>query len=276
MWTSIRERGTGLAAGLMVFCTQAAICGTASAGPYAGPAYPIGDMVAWADAVVSIQRGPEDIADPMSPLVTFGVAADALGVADNVVVSLGDAGEITVSLASPAGNGPGDDFAVYENGFLLEGADTLFAELAFVEVSSDGVNFARFDTVTLRVFDPDLENSGFLTIDPSNFENFAGDQPLFFGTGFDLAELAGHPLAGSGQLDLFDIRYVRLVDVIGDGSTQDSLMNPIQDPYPTPFWTGGFDLDAVGVINVPEPGLGTGLLAGVCGLWALARRRRAS
>ncbi len=274
MWTHARGRTIGLAAGLMLFCTQAVLCKPAMAGPYAGPPYYFGDITAWATSVVSLQRGPVDIAVVGSPLASFGTAADALGTADNVPVSLGDGGSATLGFGDPIGNGPGDDFAVFENGFLEDGTDDFFAEFAFVEVSTDGVQFARFDAITLHVIDPDHEPNLFMTVDPTDFDNFAGDQPAFFGTGFDLSELAGHPLVTGGQLDLQAIHYVRVVDVIGDGSNQDSTMNPIYDPYPTPFDIGGFDLDGIGVIHVPEPSAAAGLLAGLCALVTLGRRRR--
>ena len=45
-----------------------------------------------------------------------------------------------------------------------------------------------------------------------------------------------------------NIRWVRVVDVVGDGSCTDSFGNVIYDPYPT-IGSGGFDLEAVGVIN---------------------------
>ena len=273
MRTCARERRSGLAVGLMVLFAQAALFGEAAAGPYAGPAYHAGDVVAWATSVTSMQRGPVNITDPTGPLASFGTSADALGMADNVVVSLGDGGTITVELAEPAGNGPGDDFAVFENGFLEAGADAFFGEYAFVEVSSDGVAFARFDAVSLHVIDPVIEPNAFMTTDPTDYDNFAGDQPAFFGTGFDLGELYGHPLVTAGQVDLFAIRYIRLVDVVGDGSEQDMLMNPIHDPYPTPFDQSGFDLDAVGVMNVPEPSMASGLAAGLVAIFAVARRR---
>ena len=61
------------------------------------------------------------------------------------------------------------------------------------------------------------------------------------------------------MLDVNNIRYVKVTDVVGDidptYATHDSLGNIINDPWPTPFTSSGFDLDAVGVINtVPEPG----------------------
>jgi hypothetical protein len=46
---------------------------------------------------------------------------------------------------------------------------------------------------------------------------------------------------------------VRIRDVVGsikpEYATLDSKGNPINDPWPTTFPTGGFDLDAVGVIH---------------------------
>ncbi|HRP60966.1 MAG TPA: T9SS type A sorting domain-containing protein, partial [Vicingus sp.] len=68
------------------------------------------------------------------------------------------------------------------------------------------------------------------------------------GTPFDLAELDG--IAG---LDISKITHVRVIDVVGSINplfgTYDSQNNIINDPYPTPFSSGGFDLDAVGVIH---------------------------
>ncbi|ABG50259.1 cell surface protein [Trichodesmium erythraeum IMS101] len=49
-------------------------------------------------------------------------------------------GEITLTFDSGISNGTGAEFAVLENGFNNLGG--IFAELEFVEVSSDGVNFA--------------------------------------------------------------------------------------------------------------------------------------
>ncbi len=63
------------------------------------------------------------------------------------------------------------------------------------------------------------------------------------GTPFDLRALAGTP-----GLDTRRVTHVRLVDVVGDGSVADDYGNPIYDPFPT-FGSGGFDLDAVGVMH---------------------------
>ena len=234
-----------------------------AAGPFGDSGHPIGTMVAWGTAVDAIVRGPLDIAAPEIGNASFGTAENVLGVAtaDPLdTLSLGDGGSITVYVESGISNGPNDDFAVYENGFFdLNG---LFAELAFVEVSSNGVDFARFDSDALN---PYLVAS-FDSLDPTDYHGLAGRHETGFGTGFDLEDLYLDPLVASGTVSLIDVQYVRLVDVVGDGSTFDSAGNPIYDPYSTPFEAGGFDLEAVGVIHVPEPEVFTGLLAGILGL----------
>jgi len=54
---------------------------------------------------------------------------------DGYIVSLGDSGVADVTFAGAIYNGPGADFAVFENGFLNATNDSLaFLELAFVEV----------------------------------------------------------------------------------------------------------------------------------------------
>jgi hypothetical protein len=229
-------------------------------------------MQAWASDVDAFQRGPMDIAEPQLGPASHGLPEYAVGPATGQtsdVFSLGDGGSITLFFASGIGDGPGDDFAVYENGFYsVEG---LFAEFAFVEVSSNGVDFARFDALSFRA-DP-VES--FDPVDPADYENFAGDQPLDSGTGFDLAELAGHPLVAAALLDLSDVAYVRLVDVIGNGTTFDADAQQVWDPYPTAFAVGGFDAEAVGVLHVaPEPGASALLAAGAGCLALLAHRRR--
>ncbi len=186
---------------------------------------------------------------------TFGTWADALGPApavSNDVVSLGDAGygyalltfDVTIA------DGPGPDLAVFENAFKV--GSNVFAELGFVEVSSEGDVFARFPSHSLTP----APVGSFGVIDPTNVNNLAGkhvnnEGGPWLGTPFDLAELSEHPDVQSGSIDLLNINYVKIIDVVGDGSTFDSEGNPIYDPYPTNFAAGGFDLDAVAVLNTP-------------------------
>ncbi len=227
--------------------------GILMAGPYAPPAGMLGSDAVAADDIALIQwatggtvtRGKTDITSPSSPDATFGTIADALGVSDAKgsasfpVVSLGDGGSMTLTFAKPIQDVPGADFAVFENGF-----DDSFLELAHVEVSSNGMDFYRFPSVSLT---QKTEQKGiFGTLDATDLHNLAGKYRGGFGTPFDLAEMKNkHPL-----LDTQRITHIRVVDVVGsiDGAfgTNDSLGNVINDPFKTNFSTGGFDLDAVG------------------------------
>jgi hypothetical protein len=184
----------------------------------------------------------------------------------NAIVSLGDGGRITLTFEQPITDGPGADFAVFENGF----ADG-FLELAFVEVSSNGVDFVRFAATSLT---PTVAQVGsFDLLDATNLHNLAGKYRAGFGTPFDLSDVARlSPLVNVAQ-----IAFVRLIDVVGSIDpafrTLDALGTPVNDPYPTAFASGGFDLDAVGVINaVPEPA--TSVLFASAMLILACRRRR--
>ena len=171
------------------------------------------------------------------------------------VFSLGDGGWITIAFEQAVTNGPGPDLAVWENGFVnvsVPPLGMLFAELMFVEVSSNGIDFARFPSVCLNPATEPI--GGFGCIDPTYYHNVGGKHPngndgRDEGTPFDLDDLLDDPLVINGTVDLNNIQYVRLVDVIGDGSTYDSLGNPMWDPYPTPFGSGGADLDAVCILK---------------------------
>ncbi len=234
--------------------------------------YAIHEMVDWGTWADTLERGPVDIAHPEWGTASYGLAEDALGPAlgDTLtVVSLGDGGSMTLEFDIAIPDGPGDDFAVFENSFYDNVSGDLFAELAFVEVSSNGIDFARLETETLNA--SPVGTGG--TLSPTLYLGFAGLDEEGQGTGFDLSELLGHPLETSGLLDLQDIRFVRLVDVVGDGSTFDDFGQPIYDPYPTPFASGGFDLDGIGVIHAPEPGQSLLLTAGLLATALLGRTR---
>ncbi|MCS7029224.1 MAG: T9SS type A sorting domain-containing protein [Bacteroidia bacterium] len=199
-------------------------------------------FIAWATQC-TVTRGYVDIANPSMGNVSFGNDTLALGKADNKVVSLGDRGSAIVSFNLPIKDGPGFDFAVFENAF-----NDTFLELAVIEVSSDGVNYFRFpaysNTQTHTQIGP-FDNAG----DPTKIHNLAGKYRALYGTPFDLSEIADHSL-----LDKNNIKYIKIIDVVGSinpaYATYDVQNNPINDPYPTAFNTGGFDLDAVGAIHI--------------------------
>ena len=204
-------------------------------------------FVGWATGCVA-NPGPMNIANPSLGMAGGSQypAENAIGVPGGTygVTCLGDGGYATLTFASPICNREGPDFAVFENGF--KSGNYWFLEIAFVEVSSDGENFFRFPAVTYVQYETQL--GGFATMDPAYIHNFAGKYGAFYGTPFDLDEVEDDPL-----LDKENIAYVRVVDVVGsidpEYCTYDSQGHPVNDPWPTPFNSSGFDLDAVGVIH---------------------------
>ncbi len=184
------------------------------------------------------------------------------------IVSLGDLDSDEIAAGSPQGtitivfadsnhitNVKGYDFAIFENG-TISGYDTLngsisgqmFSELAYVEVSSDGINYARFPSVSLTESQP----GPYGTIDITNIYNLAGKHPNSYGvctgTPFDLTELANEPNVINHLVDVNNIVYIRIVDIPGSGVFLDSENNPIYDAWVT-WGSGGFDLEAVGVLK---------------------------
>lgn len=196
----------------------------------------------WASGI-TVKRGYLDIAQPELGFADYGIPQNGLQVEDDslIVVSLGDSGVAILTFNDIIIDGPGPDFAVFENGF----ADH-YMEFAHVEVSSDGVNYFRFPSQSETPMVPQMTNFSFGNC--SYVHNLAGKYRLGFGTPFDLSELSGN--AG---LDVNSVTHIRLVDVIGSTDqnlgTMDSFGNLINDPYPTAFSAGGFDLDGVAVIN---------------------------
>jgi hypothetical protein len=194
-----------------------------------------------------LTRGWQDVSDTILGKTEIGDSALCVGQADNFVTSIGDGGVVTLSFNYPIFDGAGWDFAVFENAFS-DG----FLELAFVEVSSDGQNFFRFPAASLT--QDTLQTGPFGLTDATKINNLAGKYRLGYGTPFDLSELSGIT-----NLDIQNISHVRIIDVIGSISplygTQDTAGNYVNDPWPTPFVSSGFDLDAVGVINAKGIGL---------------------
>ncbi len=197
-------------------------------------------FIAWAKAC-EIDRGLMKISEPDLGFASVGSAISCIEKADGEVVSLGDGGEVILSFEFPIVNGEGWDFAVFENSF-----DDYFLELAFVEVSSDGMSFFRFEAVSLTQNNAQID--GFGQLDPEKINNFAGKYRGGFGTPFDLDELKN--ISG---LNINSISHIKIIDVVGcineEYARYDSQGNVINDPWPTPFSSSGFDLDAVGVIN---------------------------
>jgi hypothetical protein len=184
----------------------------------------------WADGWCDYIIGTNVIADWQTPQKALGVAkGDSFD-----IVCLGRGGRITLTFSTPIANGPGWDFATFENS-----VNDTFLELGYVEVSSDGVHFVRFDNYS-QTASPVWAYGGF---DPTDVTGYCSKYRQGFGTPFDLQELAGAEL-----LDITRITHIRIVDIVGDGTYLDTAGNPIYDPYPA-NGSAGVDLDAIGVLH---------------------------
>lgn len=200
-------------------------------------------FVGWANGC-QVLRGYVDIQNPSLGLASAGLEVNGTGLVDHATVSLGDSGMAILTFEHPIFNGPGPDFAIFENGF--NSGNGSFLELAHVEVSSDGIHFVRFPSFSLTDTTQPIGSFGLL--DATKLHNLAGKYIANYGTPFDLEDLKD-----SLNVDIQNITHIKLIDVIGcvepNFRTYDSQGNPINDPYPTAFASSGFDLDAVGVIH---------------------------
>ncbi|MDB4568545.1 hypothetical protein N9082_01885, partial [Akkermansiaceae bacterium] len=143
----------------------------------------------------------------------------------------------TLEFSPPIQDGKGVDFAVFENGFT----DT-FLELAYVEVSSDGITFFRFENAS----ETGSAVGPYGALDPTDVSGLAGKYRQGFGTPFDLSELVG-----AEAIDRSAVKYVRLIDVVG-GVSRDSSDRIIYDPWPG-SGAAGFDLDGIASLALPPP-----------------------
>jgi len=196
----------------------------------------VGDerVTLWATEVVEQVRGAR-----LSPL--FDQPSSALGPAEGdplKVTSLGEGGSITLGFEQLIREGVGAELVVFENSF-----NDTFLELAWVEVSSNGVDFARLPSQHLaqEPLGPFSEQA------PEQVMGLAGLTRGGWSPAFDLFSLDGHPMVQMGLVHLDELRYVRVVDIQGDGRALDSGGRPIYDPFQTAE-SAGFDLDGVGAL----------------------------
>jgi len=268
----------------------------AFAGPYAGPTpddvpgaidNPIAAddsrFVGWADGIKPIGSGTYFAPGGSTSISTSGYNSLGDLTADQIAAH-DSPGYLTVTFSKAIRNGSGADFATFENGGDFYEHPLLYADLAYVQVSTDGVHFAQFQSISTNSASNSSDytapyGSGYAGINTTNVYNLAGKSADGYGVPFDLSDLSTDSLVTSGQVDLNNINYVRLIDIPGSGDFKDSLGNGIIDAWPTSGGTAGYDFllgegSGVGVINaVPEPAalslLGFGAVA-------LLRRRRHS
>lgn len=194
---------------------------------------PISASDVWADAVVSFSPGegagfgqnffPDNILGPPDPDPTLNETNASFKPQE--ILSLGHGGEIILEfIDNHIVDGPGPDFTVFENVFIIFSTNEPFIEAAIVSVSMNGIDFVEFpyDTATfagLAGVTPTLNNKQFT------------DPEVSGGDSFDLSTV-GLPYA----------RFVKLTD-LGD-IKKEGLSN------------GDFDLDAVIAVN-SQPGMPT-------------------
>lgn len=218
-------------------------------GPFSPPASVSGStaiskdsekIISWSTGGYIESSGYMNIERKDLGFASMGDISNTFGKSDGSTWSLGDSGVVVLTFDNYISDNDGYDLAVFENSF-----SETFLELAFVEVSSDGVNFFRFPTTSLT---DTLKNiGGFGSLDATNLNNLAGKYSAGYGTPFDLADIPD-----TAFLNKQAIQFVKIIDVIGTNSNYgslDSKGNKIIDPFPTPFTSGGFDLDAVAILG---------------------------
>jgi hypothetical protein len=173
------------------------------------------------------------------------------------VLTLGSGGDVTLGFERVITNGPGSDFVVFENTF--EWMLQTYPEVAMVEVSTNGVDFARFP---MRYDGPHGLFAGTFDMAPwGSYSGVTGHVPTLAnvdsnlldpfnpleggGEGFDLADLEDHALVLGGLVDLNAIHYVRLVDLEA-GTQVDSRLVTVWDSGGA---LGNADIDAVAVVH---------------------------
>jgi|GEM_PF-1556040 len=186
---------------------------------------------------------------------------------------MGNGGVYIYTMDKAITDGKGYDFAVGENTFRSDSTGEIWAELFYVEVSSDGENFLRFDSASLT--DGPVGDYGYL--DPANVYGLGSLHLAYYGYNYrqpyDLAWLKNKEEVVNGTVDLANIKYVKYIDIPGtdevdtvdfdedgddivDGTytfypCYDSFGNVIIDAYLT-WGSGGADVYRPGVIHLVE------------------------
>jgi hypothetical protein len=215
------------------------------------------------------------------PGIVLGPPADSLAYQGSfAVASLGFGGSTVIAFDEIwIEDRPGPDFIVFENGFFSlplpagEGEDYLvFAEPAFVEVSSDGVDWRSF-SYDAQALQESAELGG--TIDRDLYlrmVGLAGLTPTFGGNWtipndpavFDSAGQGGVSGAGGDAFDLADVglsaaRFVRITDAdtqTGFGGAAEGFdLDTVVVLHGRPVATAGPDGDGDGLSDLEEQAL---------------------
>lgn len=207
-------------------------------------------VITWAPGTAAHANGNNALGPPSGGGLFLGSTHAA---------SLGVQGWTVLQLDEAAFDGAGTDLIVCENAFFVSGAPgTAFVEAVFVEVSTDGNTFVRFPA---EYGGPAVQSPPFAGVRPEWYFGFAGVLPVSAdpakgvdplhlvhggGDAFDLGDLADDPAVVAGDVDLYDIRYVRLVDV-RSGVDTDDLGTEVFDAGLDA--SASADIDALVVVN---------------------------
>jgi hypothetical protein len=186
----------------------------------------------FATSVVSYAFGPgQDNGQTHFPAWVLGppVGGGACQGATEGVVSLGNGGTVTLAFESDGiVDGPGPDFIVFENAFGVGATCDLanvFAELATVEVSDDGITWKTYPCTATQ----------------APYGMCAGTHVVYANASTNTIDPRDPAVAGGDQYDLADVgltraRLVRITD------------RPDLDGV-----SGVFDLDAVSIVHSACP-----------------------
>ena len=207
----------------------------------------------FADAVISVNYGSyAGFGQDQLPGIVLGPPEGAgTGAGSTDVLSLGDGGDITLMFTdNEVVNGPGPDLIVFENAMYVNGdPESVFCEVAYVEVSQDGVQFIRFPN--------DYNPDGTPPLNPANWTGFAGVYPVLSNSsnGIDPTDPS---VAGGDPFDLDDVgldwvKYIRIIDTNEPPNAGfDDDGDEIYDAGVITAQKSGFDLDAVVAVHSRE------------------------
>jgi len=189
-----------------------------------------GPAARFATAVISHEFGPgQDHGQAAFPAPVLGPpSGEGCCRGSLQVTSLGDGGFAVLEFGNTRIlDGPGPDFIVFENAFLVDELDpaSVFAELGVVSVSQDGASWASYTCEA--------------TAHP--YDGCAGWHPVLANPETNQIDPLDPLLAGGDPFDLADVglewaRYVRIED----------RTEPDDD-------SATFDLDAVGIVHAGCP-----------------------
>lgn len=141
------------------------------------------------------------------------------------ILSIGLNGEIIIGLKNNLIiDKEGADFTIFENAFVNQFNEVMYAEPAIVSVSKDGINYIEFpyDILTL--------------------EGLAGTKPTIGANNpFNPLKSGGNPF-DLATIGIDSVRYIKIKDIT------EQILNNSEHPNYDPTLSG-FDLDAVAIIN---------------------------